>query len=81
MYIPVKNLAIVLASFTSDILNIFCLFIIKSSICCISFCFVALQDIYFIFAHDLARIFTSEKNLPDPSQNQMASFQARFCEK
>jgi hypothetical protein len=42
---------------------------------------VALQDIYFIFAHDLARIFTSKKNLPDPSQNQMAGFQARFCEK
>ena len=41
-------------------------------LCCVSFCFVAWQDIYFIFAHDLARIFISKKKLPDPSQNQMA---------
>jgi hypothetical protein len=41
-------------------------------ICCILFCFVAWKDIYFIFAHDLARIFISQKKIPDPSQNQMA---------
>ena len=46
--------------FTSDIIYFFT-FIIKSSTYCISFCFVAWQDIYFIFAHDLARIFISKK--------------------
>jgi hypothetical protein len=50
--------------FTSDILYIYIFsFIIKSSICCISFCFVAWQDIYFIFAHDLAKIFISKEKI------------------
>ena len=35
-------------------------------LCCISFCFVAWQDIYFIFAHDLARIFISKKSFQIP---------------
>ena len=35
-------------------------------LCCISFCFVAWQDIYFVFAHNLARIFISKKNFQIP---------------
>jgi hypothetical protein len=46
--------------FTSDILYIFFPFIIQSSICCISFCFVAWQDIYFIFAHQTCNVLDSK---------------------
>ena len=47
---------------TSDILYIYFSFIIKSSIYAVfRFFFVAWRDIYFIFAHDLARICISKK--------------------
>jgi hypothetical protein len=53
--------------FTSDIFYIF-FFIYYQVVylCCISFCFVAWQDIYFVFAHNLARIFISKKNFQIP---------------
>jgi hypothetical protein len=56
--------------FTSDILYIF-FFIYYPVVylCCISFYFVAWQDIYFIFAHEYLFL---KKKPPDPSQNQMA---------
>jgi hypothetical protein len=52
-------------------LYIFSSFIVKSSIYAV-FCFVARHDIYFIFTHDLTRIFISQKQIPDPFHNQMA---------
>ena len=54
--------------FTSDIFYIYIFFIFYQVVylCCILFCFVAWQDIYFIFAHDLAKIFIPKKSFQIP---------------